>query len=120
MSNEPPIAITSKKTHSRAHVNVLRVIIIALLAAGLLAYFGAFKANPKIALVTSSDTPYWDLVIRGANEAANMDAEAFASGEAFLASLDKFRPDCVVRNGRQILRTPYRGHRRGLGGAGRR
>jgi len=28
--------------------------------------------------------------------AANMDAEAFASGEAFLSSLDKIRPDCVV------------------------
>jgi len=28
--------------------------------------------------------------------AANMDCEAFASGEAFLNSLDKFRPDCVV------------------------
>jgi FixJ family two-component response regulator len=28
--------------------------------------------------------------------AANMDAESFASGEAFLSSLDKFRPDCVV------------------------
>jgi FixJ family two-component response regulator len=28
--------------------------------------------------------------------AANMDAESFASGEAFLESLDKFRPDCVV------------------------
>ena len=28
--------------------------------------------------------------------AANMDAEAFPSGEAFLNSLDKFRPDCVV------------------------
>jgi len=28
--------------------------------------------------------------------AANTDAEAFASGEAFLASLEKFRPDCVV------------------------
>jgi len=28
--------------------------------------------------------------------AANMDAEAFASGEAFLSSLDQFRPDCVV------------------------
>ena len=25
-----------------------------------------------------------------------MDAEAFASGEAFLSSLDKIRPDCVV------------------------
>jgi FixJ family two-component response regulator len=28
--------------------------------------------------------------------AANMDAVAFASGEAFLSSLDKSRPDCVV------------------------
>lgn len=28
--------------------------------------------------------------------AANLDAEAFASGEAFLNSLEKFRPDCVV------------------------
>jgi len=28
--------------------------------------------------------------------AANLDAEAFASGEAFLNSLDTFHPDCVV------------------------
>src|SRR5262245_51500561 len=28
--------------------------------------------------------------------AANPDAEASANGEAFLSSLDKFRPDCVV------------------------
>jgi FixJ family two-component response regulator len=28
--------------------------------------------------------------------AANLDAEAFPSGEAFLSSLDKFRPDCVI------------------------
>ena len=72
MPSPAPAPTGSHKTHSRAHVNVLRVIIIALLAVGLLAYFGAFKANPKVALVTSSDTPYWDLVIKGANEAANM------------------------------------------------
>lgn len=28
--------------------------------------------------------------------AANMDAEAFPNGEAFLSSLERFRPDCVV------------------------
>jgi FixJ family two-component response regulator len=28
--------------------------------------------------------------------AANLDAQAFASGEAFLSSLQEFRPDCVV------------------------
>lgn len=28
--------------------------------------------------------------------AANLDAEAFPSGEAFLSSLEKFKPDCVV------------------------
>jgi FixJ family two-component response regulator len=28
--------------------------------------------------------------------AANLDAEAFPSGEAFLNSLEKFKPDCVV------------------------
>jgi FixJ family two-component response regulator len=53
--------------------------------------------------------------------AADMDAEAFASGEAFLSSLDKFRPDCVVLDlqmpgltGRDVQRRLHRTrHRRG-------
>src|SRR4051812_23086769 len=48
------------------------LIVTFLLVVGLIvcAYAGVFKPAPRIALVTSGDTPYWDLVTAGAREAA--------------------------------------------------
>lgn len=48
--------------------------ILSLVAIGLVLmwHFGVFRARPKVALVTSGDTPYWDQVIAGAEEAARI------------------------------------------------
>ncbi|HUO09880.1 MAG TPA: substrate-binding domain-containing protein [Phycisphaerae bacterium] len=46
-------------------------IIAILLAAGVAAWkLGYFQANPRVAIVTWNDDPYWDLVIDGAQAAA--------------------------------------------------
>jgi ribose transport system substrate-binding protein len=42
-----------------------------LVAVGILWYFGIFARKPKMVLVTS-DIPYWDLVIDGADQAARL------------------------------------------------
>jgi len=47
------------------------VLITLALALAVLWHFGVFKSKPKIALVTSGDTPYWDRVIAGAEKAAS-------------------------------------------------
>src|SRR5688500_12030772 len=49
----------------------LIVFLIALIALMLVAYYaGLFKPRPKVALVTASQGAYWDLIIRGAQSAA--------------------------------------------------
>ena len=46
-------------------------IILSLIIAGLLLWhFGVFAGKKKIAIVTSGDGPYWDLVLAGAQDAA--------------------------------------------------
>lgn len=46
------------------------VLVAALVALGVLWSLGALRSKPRVALVTSGEGPYWDLVIAGANEAA--------------------------------------------------
>src|SRR3954454_11899429 len=46
---------------------VLLAIVVGL---GALWWLGALRSKPHVALVTSGEGPYWDLVIAGANEAA--------------------------------------------------
>lgn len=65
---------------TRAGSAVAWVIIALLLVIGGIALFsvGAFAPKPRLALVTSGEGPYWDLVIAGAREAAAMhDATLF-------------------------------------------
>src|SRR5262249_14450692 len=48
-------------------------VILTLVVAGLLMWhYGIFRPKPSIAIITSGDTPYWDHVIDGANEAARI------------------------------------------------
>jgi len=49
------------------------MLFLLLIAAGVAILFlaGAFRRTPRIAIVTAGDTPYWDLVIAGAKEAAS-------------------------------------------------
>jgi ribose transport system substrate-binding protein len=44
------------------------ILLIALMLAGYAA--GLFEPRPKVALVTASQGPYWDLIIKGAQSAA--------------------------------------------------
>jgi ribose transport system substrate-binding protein len=46
------------------------VLLAAVVALGVLWSLGALRSKPRVALVTSGEGPYWDLVIAGANEAA--------------------------------------------------
>lgn len=63
-----PLAASRPKPRS----HWLTLGIIALLAVVVLWSFGVFKSKPKIALVTSGDTPFWEPVVNGANEAAKI------------------------------------------------
>lgn len=47
--------------------------LLVLVIAGLLAWqFGVLRPQPSVALVTSGDTPFWDTVVQGAREAADV------------------------------------------------
>ena len=63
--------------------------------AAAVAYWGDMENRRSFVAVVDDEESVRKALIR-LLRAANMDAEAFASGEAFLNSLDKFRPDCVV------------------------
>jgi FixJ family two-component response regulator len=59
------------------------------------AYWGDMENRRSSVAVVDDEESVRKALIR-LLRAADMDAESFASGEAFLNSLDKFRPDCVV------------------------
>ena len=65
------------------------------LGSGTVAYCDDMENRRSFVAVVDDEESVRKALIR-LLRAANMDAEAFASGEAFLSSLDKFRPDCVV------------------------
>jgi ribose transport system substrate-binding protein len=62
-------ATTAKPKQLNLHWPVLITLVAAL---GIMWHYGVFKAKPKIALVTSGDTAYWDQVEKGATEAARI------------------------------------------------
>jgi len=50
---------------------VIAFVLLAIaIGLGVLWWLGALRSRPHVALVTSGEGPYWDLVIAGANEAA--------------------------------------------------
>src|SRR5687767_13172079 len=61
-TNAPPRSRTARR------LIVFLVLLIALVFVGYAA--GLFKPRPKVALVTASQGPYWDLIIKGAQNAA--------------------------------------------------
>jgi ribose transport system substrate-binding protein len=64
-------AQTPSKPASSHKLATFLIIIILILGGALCWQAGVFgQSNPKVALVTSGDTPYWDRVIEGAQDAA--------------------------------------------------
>src|SRR6478735_10036004 len=49
---------------------VVLVGLAILVVGGILWYEGAFNSRPRVALVTASAGPYWDLIVKGATDAA--------------------------------------------------
>jgi len=63
--------------------------------AGSVAYWRRMENRRSFVAIVDDEESVRRALVR-LLRAANMDAVAFASGEAFLSSLDKSRPDCVV------------------------
>lgn len=53
----------------RGRTNIIRLLVIVILALGVLIWFGAFKPKPRVAMV-AGESPYFELIISGAKEAA--------------------------------------------------
>ena len=68
-SSPPPSAAANPPRRSPTF-RLVSLLIIAALACLVLWYAGVFKGQPRVAIVTSGDGPYWDPVIAGAEEAA--------------------------------------------------
>ena len=64
-------ATTTAPPRSSRTARRLIFILSALIALTLIGYYaGLFKPRPKVALVTASQGAYWDLIIKGAQNAA--------------------------------------------------
>jgi ribose transport system substrate-binding protein len=66
-SSHPP-ATASARGHTGLWIALVTGAI--LVVAGILWWEGAFSPKPRVALVTASTGPYWDLIVKGAQEAA--------------------------------------------------
>ena len=64
----PPVAATPSPARPRFRWGF--ILLVLIVAGAILWSAGAFRPEPRIVLVTS-DQPYWDLVIKGAQEAAD-------------------------------------------------
>ena len=53
-------------------VTPLHIIELLIIVGLLLLYFGFFKNTPRVAIITSGEGPYWDLVELGAKRAAEV------------------------------------------------
>jgi ribose transport system substrate-binding protein len=65
---DAPARSHSTGSHAARRIMLLLIAFIAIVIA--LWYTGAFKPRPKIALVTASQGPYWDMIVRGAQDSA--------------------------------------------------
>jgi ribose transport system substrate-binding protein len=70
----PSAAAGPAPHHAHRHHTARWLIVLLVVLIGLLfiAYFaGLLQPRPKVALVTASEGPYWDLIIKGARSAAD-------------------------------------------------
>src|SRR5690349_10233541 len=59
------------RSSSRSGLWIVLVGLAALIIAAVLWFEGAFNPRPRVALVTASSGPYWDLIVKGAQDAAD-------------------------------------------------
>src|SRR5438128_8552141 len=61
---------TDTAPRSRTGRWVAYLVIAAAAIVGALWIAGAFRPQPRVAIVTAAQGPYWDMIIRGAEDAA--------------------------------------------------
>ena len=59
-------AVPSNRPPRRSAFSPISIVIIAVLGVLLLYFSGVFRGEPRVAVVTSGEGPYWDPVIAGA------------------------------------------------------
>ena len=74
-SDAPPVSAptqtsTSTRTNRPPHTHWLLLGIVIVMLGGFMWYFGVFRSRPDIAIV-AGESAYWDLIIKGAQEAAD-------------------------------------------------
>src|SRR5688572_26897313 len=69
-TSSPPPSQPQPRTKPAPHTHWVLLAVIVLLTGLLLWYAGVFRPRPDIAIV-AGESPYWDLVIKGAQEAAD-------------------------------------------------
>ena len=69
-STPPSAQPAPARSKPAPHTHWLLLAVIVLLTGAFLWYAGVFRPRPDIAIVTG-ESPYWDLVIKGAQEAAD-------------------------------------------------
>jgi ribose transport system substrate-binding protein len=57
--------------HPRTGPWVVLAAAAILVIVAILWFVGAFNSRPRVAIVTASQGPYWDLIVKGAQEAAD-------------------------------------------------
>jgi len=67
-----PAASGPPQAAARPSTWVVLVGLAILVVGGILWYQGAFSPRPRVALVTASAGPYWDLIVNGAQHAIDL------------------------------------------------
>jgi ribose transport system substrate-binding protein len=70
-TESPSTTQTTYPAGRRTGLWILLVILALLAIVAALWAMGMFKPRPRVALVTASSGPYWDLIVKGAQEAAD-------------------------------------------------
>lgn len=65
-----PAATAPPQAAARSTTWVVLVGLAILIIGAILWFQGAFSPRPRVALVTASAGPYWDLIVKGAQDAA--------------------------------------------------
>src|SRR3954462_10547076 len=49
---------------------ILVLLLILIIAAAAMWYYGVFKSRPRLAIITANQGPFWEMLIRGAEDSA--------------------------------------------------
>src|SRR5439155_27296844 len=66
--SQTPTQMTAPRSRAPRRIIMILLAVIAIVFA--LHFAGVLQPRPRLAIVTASQDPYWDLVVKGATDAA--------------------------------------------------